>query len=200
VFLNQRLTKARQIGDSVWADSELIRVSSPFMADRNRLTTPDELCSTRAKAVPTAQRQICGPAIGSSVPTFHRLNSEAISQGEASALQRKSERRRISREHLHITRNRDVMLLQVTAKYFYVANAAQTKKRILIHEELVQRRAGDSPRSGRQHKAWGVAKRNPRIVNTKTFRARGAGDRGRNFKNIIPDDSTVSRSAGFDYF
>ena len=48
VFLDQRFTKTRQIGDRVWADSQLIRISPPFMADRNCLTAPDELCATRA--------------------------------------------------------------------------------------------------------------------------------------------------------
>src|SRR6185437_362250 len=110
------------------------------MTDGNRLTAPYKLCSTPAKAAPTPQRQFGGPAIGCSVPPFHRLNSEPISQSDVTPVQRLSERRRISREQPYITWNRDGMLLQVIAKYFYVAKAAETKERILSHAKRVQRR------------------------------------------------------------
>jgi hypothetical protein len=63
------------------------------------------------------------------------LNSEPISHSDVTAEQRLSERRRISREHLRITWDRDVKLLQVIAKCLYVANAAETEERILIHEK-----------------------------------------------------------------
>jgi hypothetical protein len=63
------------------------------------------------------------------------LNSEAISYSDATAEQRLSERRRTSREQLHITWDRDVKLLQVITKCLYVANAAETEERILIHEK-----------------------------------------------------------------
>ena len=133
MFLDQSFTKPRQIGDSVWANSQLIRISSSFVADRNRLTAPYELCATRAEATPTAERQFRWPAVGRSVPAFHRLNSEPISQSDVTAVQRLSEWRRVSREQLRITWDRDVKLLQVIAKCLYVANAAETEERILIH-------------------------------------------------------------------
>jgi hypothetical protein len=63
------------------------------------------------------------------------LNSEPISHRHATAVQRLSERRRISREQLRITWDRDVKLLQATAKCLYVANAAETEERVLIHEK-----------------------------------------------------------------
>jgi hypothetical protein len=119
----------------VWANSQLIRISSSFVADRNRLTAPYELCSARSKATPTAERQLRWPTIARSVPTFHRLNSEPISYSDTTAEQRLSERRRISREQLHITWDRDVELLQVITKCLYVANAAETEERILIHDK-----------------------------------------------------------------
>jgi hypothetical protein len=113
----------------------LIRISASFVADCNRLTAPYELCATRAKPTPTAKRQFRWSPVGRSVPTFHRLNGEPISHRHATAVQRLSERRRISREQLHITWDRDVKLLQATAKCLYVANAAETEERVLIHEK-----------------------------------------------------------------
>jgi hypothetical protein len=133
VFLDQSFTKPRQIGDSVWANSQLVWITSSFVADRNRLTAPDELCATRAKATPTAERQFRWPTIGRSVPAFHRLYCEPIPQNDVTAVQGLSERRRVSREHLRITWDRNVKLLQVIAKCLYVANAAEAEERILIH-------------------------------------------------------------------
>jgi hypothetical protein len=49
-----------------------------------------------------------------------------------------------------------------------------------------------SPRSGRGHKAWGGAPRNPRIVYTKKSRgARRAADRVRDYEDIIRNRFTV---------
>jgi hypothetical protein len=123
----------------VWANGQLIRIRSSFVADRNRLTAPYELCATRAKAPPTAKRQLRWATVGRSVPTFHRLNSEPISHSDITAVQRLSERRRISAEQLRITWDRDVKRLQEIAKCFYVANAAETEERILIHERATAR-------------------------------------------------------------
>ena len=56
-----------------------------------------------------------------------------------------------------------------------------------------------SPRSGRQHKAWGEAQRNPRIKSPKTIEPAKRRQRSQ-LPNVNRDDSTIGRSAGFIYF
>ena len=51
-----------------------------------------------------------------------------------------------------------------------------------------------SPRSERQHKAWGGAKRNPRIITQRTCRAREAADSGCDYKNALIPLSAAPRA------
>src|SRR2546421_4638491 len=51
-----------------------------------------------------------------------------------------------------------------------------------------------SLRSGRQHKAWGEAQRNPRIITQRTCRAREAADSGCEYKNALIPLSAAPRA------
>src|SRR6266498_137946 len=56
-----------------------------------------------------------------------------------------------------------------------------------------------SPRSGRRHKAWGEAQRTPGSPTQKLAEPAKRPIAVR-LQNVNHDDSTVGRSAGFDYF
>jgi hypothetical protein len=57
-----------------------------------------------------------------------------------------------------------------------------------------------SPRSGRQHKAWGEAKRNPRTKNKKKTLSPRSGRKRLRLQTSINDDLSVGRFAGSDNF
>jgi hypothetical protein len=91
------------------------------MANRDCLSTPNQLCAACAKATPTTKRQLSRPTFRRSVPAFHWLNGETIAKVNAIRAQRLSERRRIAGYQLGITGNRNSKFSQVAAKSFDVS-------------------------------------------------------------------------------
>src|ERR1043166_3379134 len=67
----------------MFVDSELVGVRATVVRDRDGLTTPDEFCAAEAEMFPPSKRQLSGPAAGCAVPSFHRLDCEAISEMDA---------------------------------------------------------------------------------------------------------------------
>ena len=72
-----------------------------------------------------------------------------------------------------------------------MGQSSEASERTIMSDRLAQRSCF-SPRSGRQHKAWGVSPR----TRKKENRAREAGDSGRTF-DVNGDDSDGARYAGW---
>src|ERR1051326_80372 len=67
----------------MFVDSELVGVRASVVTDGDGLPTPDEFCAAEAEMFPPSKRQLSGPAAGCAVPSFHRLDCEAISEMDA---------------------------------------------------------------------------------------------------------------------
>ena len=102
MLLNQgraQLVKARtRVGSS----QQLIRIGAAIVRHCYRFAAPDQFCTAGAKAPPATKRPFGRVAVGSSVPTLHRMDRDAISQPNATADQLLTQRRFPSAERLWI--------------------------------------------------------------------------------------------------
>jgi hypothetical protein len=84
---------------------ELIRICPAFGGDRNCLSTPDELCPTAAKTLPSPKGAFARSSIWLSIPAFHRLHSNAIVDPDAPAFEGPTKGRVAVMLEIEVTRN-----------------------------------------------------------------------------------------------
>src|ERR1700689_335375 len=72
---------------------KLIWVRSPFVGNRNRFSTPDQLSATQAEPLPSPNGLLRRCAIRSRIPALHGLNRDAVTDFEWTAVQRPAQRR-----------------------------------------------------------------------------------------------------------
>jgi hypothetical protein len=87
VFLPQNGSQLPQLPLSSRGGEKLVRVRSSFMADSYGFSTPDQLPSAPPEAFPSSYRILGRSAISRCVPTFHRLDSNAVTDFERTAHQ-----------------------------------------------------------------------------------------------------------------
>ena len=93
VLLDQHRAQPRQALLGVEPRPELIGIGASIVPHRDRLATPDQLGATASKSPPAANRAFRRIAVGGPVPTFHRLNGDAVADFEAFAQERLAQRR-----------------------------------------------------------------------------------------------------------
>src|SRR5438105_4581274 len=95
---------------------KLVWVRSPFVGNRNRFSTPDQLAATAAKPLPSPNGILRGHPIRSRVPALHGLNRDAVADFEWPAVQRPAQRRLGSRHDLAIAGDLKIEGLHVRLK------------------------------------------------------------------------------------
>src|SRR5580698_5054292 len=104
---------------------KLIWVGSPFVGNRNRFSTPDQLSATTAKPLPSPNGLLRRCPIRSRVPALHRLHRDAVADFEWTAVQLPPQRRFSSGHNLGIARNLQAKTLHVALKACNILQAPQ---------------------------------------------------------------------------
>jgi hypothetical protein len=78
MLLKQNRTKPHKIVVGFCCSQELIRIGPSVLAYRHSLSAPNELSGTAAESLPAPKRILCGMSVKRSIPPFHRLNGDAI--------------------------------------------------------------------------------------------------------------------------
>src|ERR1041385_4517967 len=95
------------------------------MSNSHSLTAPDEFCATRAKTFPTTKCQFCGASIGCTVPAFHRLRRDPVSDSGTTDINRLCQWRRCAGDQFVVARNVDLLFGQIASKTLDVTQSAQ---------------------------------------------------------------------------
>jgi hypothetical protein len=95
---------------------KLVGVRPTFMANCNRLSTPDQLAAAAAEALPASNSILRRSPFGSRVPTLHGLNRDPVADFEWTLLQRPTQWRLRSCHNLGIAGDLQVESLQVSLK------------------------------------------------------------------------------------
>src|SRR3954470_18090003 len=133
MLLDKCFAKPGEIGERLAIDEQLIRIGASGVGNCDRLAAPDELRAARAEAPPTAKRVLSRSSIGSSVPSLHRLNGETITEMNSISVKRLRQWGRWRREQISIARKRNLKLLQVVLKGFYLMHPAEVGKGAFNH-------------------------------------------------------------------
>src|SRR5271169_199189 len=81
---------------------KLVWVCSPFVGNRNRFSTPDQLTATAAEPLPSPNGNLRRRPIRGRIPALHGLNRDAVADFEWTAVQPPAQRRLVSRYDLAI--------------------------------------------------------------------------------------------------
>src|SRR5437667_11283270 len=77
------LEQTRVIGNIVARNPKLPRIGAAILPDRSRLE-PDQLGASRREAFVTPPGQLVGPAVGSRIAAFHRVDGQRVTDAESS--------------------------------------------------------------------------------------------------------------------
>src|ERR1700730_4158855 len=114
-----------------------MRIRTACRSDRDRFATPDQFCSAAAKTPPATQRTLARTDFYGAVPTFHRLNGDAVSDFDSGTLDRKAQRRICPLDDLVIAWDRHSKRGQMLLKSGYVLHATDPKNGVCPHFELL---------------------------------------------------------------
>src|SRR5258705_10887267 len=117
--LNQRSAQLGQTGLVVFVHQKLIWICATVMPHSHGFATPNQLSTAQTEISPASGRRLTWFSINRSVPTFHRMNAEAIANLLTGNAERVGERRLHASFQIEVTRNRK---LQIRKMRFEVCN------------------------------------------------------------------------------
>src|SRR5580704_7618010 len=83
VFFDERGAHAGEAVARVRSDDNLIGIGAASVIDGGGFASPDEFGAALAETLPAADGIVAGIAVGSAVPAFHRIDSDAIADSDA---------------------------------------------------------------------------------------------------------------------
>src|SRR5271168_3122538 len=124
MFLEQRRFQPCQSCFRLRSRQKLIRIRAPFMADGDGFAAPNQFCPAASESLPPANRMLAGIAVASTVPSFHRLNSEAIADPNAFAKNRLRQWRFQPVKKLLIARNGQAQCVEMCSEPSDTSNSS----------------------------------------------------------------------------
>src|SRR5205823_15040367 len=107
MLFNESPPQSRQALPRVRRNNKLIRIGPPFVRHRDRFPSPDEFRSALSEAPPTANGKLAGFSIRGAVPSFHRMNHNAVPDLDSITHEGRQKRRGSPLDGLGVTRNRE---------------------------------------------------------------------------------------------
>ena len=93
MLLDQNLSQMSQAAFGMRGDHELIGIGAPVVTHGHRLPAPDQFRAALSEPPPSANRILARIAVSRAVPSFHRMDGDAVADTYSVAHQRLRQRR-----------------------------------------------------------------------------------------------------------
>jgi hypothetical protein len=131
------------------------------MRNRDRLSSPNEFCTTLPEFLPAMDGMLAWISIGSSIPSFHGLNGDSVANLDFAARERLAQRRIGSAKQFVFAWNRQPERLNMLLKARNILHGAQPKNRGCDH--VVFFPVGSLATAAKPSKAIAIGARKPAV-------------------------------------